>query len=76
MFSSCCILAQVSGAVDMAEGRDAIQRHLNELEKWGPVSLMSFNKAKCKVLKLAWGSLGYQYRLGDEKIESSPSEKD
>jgi len=40
------------------------------------VNLISFSKAKCKVLHLAWGNPQYQYRLGDEGIESSPAQKD
>jgi len=37
---------------------------------------MRFNKAKCKVLHVDRGKPRYQYRLGDEGIESSPVRKD
>jgi len=37
---------------------------------------MKLNKAKGKVLHLGRGNPHYQYRLGDEGIESCPEEKD
>ncbi|KAK4826951.1 hypothetical protein QYF61_012800 [Mycteria americana] len=37
---------------------------------------MRFNKAKSKVLHLGQGNLQYQYRMGDEGVETSPAEKD
>ena len=67
---------KLSDTVDTLEGRDAIQRNLNRLERWAHANLMKFNKAKCKVLHLSQGNLKHRYILGGEWLESSPKEKD
>ena len=75
-FSKLVIDTKLSGAVDTVEGENAIQRDLDKLEKWAYVNLMSFYKAKWKVLHLCWGHPRYEYRLKEEMVENDPAEKD
>jgi len=67
---------KLSGAVDTMEGRDAIQRDLNRLERWAWVNLMRLNTAKCKVLHLSQRNSRHLYKLEGAVLESSPAKKD
>ncbi|PKU36182.1 rna-directed dna polymerase from mobile element jockey-like [Limosa lapponica baueri] len=49
---------KLCGTVDTLEGRDAIQRDLDRLERWARANIVKFNQAKCEVLHLGHGIPG------------------
>ncbi|GAB0187116.1 mitochondrial enolase superfamily member 1 [Grus japonensis] len=58
--------SKLCGVVDMLEGRDAIQRGLDRLERCARANHVKFNKAKYKVLHVGRHNPKHNYRLVGE----------
>ncbi|KAK4805528.1 hypothetical protein QYF61_004467 [Mycteria americana] len=67
-----------TGAWNMeGEGRgEGFQRDLGTLQSWAIMNRLEFIKSKSRNLHLGRRNPGYTYKLGDERLESSPAERD
>ncbi|KAJ7420928.1 hypothetical protein WISP_45798 [Willisornis vidua] len=67
---------KLGGAVDSPKDREILQRDHNKLERWAIINRLKFNKGKGQILHLGWGNCGCSYRLGNEMLEGSDTERD
>lgn len=56
-------VTKLCSAANILEGRYAIQKDLDKLEKWAHANIMVFSKVQCKVLQVSWGNFNHKYRL-------------
>lgn len=49
--------------VDVLEGRDAVQRDLDNLDRWAHETLINFNEVRCEILQPGQDNPKNGYRL-------------
>ncbi|GAB0181910.1 mitochondrial enolase superfamily member 1 [Grus japonensis] len=62
-FSKFAYDTKLCGVVDTLEGRNAIQRDLDRLERWARANRLKLNKAKCKVLHMGRRNPKHNYKM-------------
>jgi len=67
---------KLGGSINLLEGRKALQRDLDRLDRWPKVSCVRCNKTVYQVLNLGHDTSIQCYRLGGKWLESCLAEKD
>ncbi|KAJ7414292.1 hypothetical protein WISP_84873 [Willisornis vidua] len=70
-----CTLSKLCDVADTLEGRDAIQRDLDNPERWTCANLMKFNKVKDKILHVGQGNTNPESQLCPGLHQKKPDQQ-
>ena len=66
------------GVITISNLQDCVylQEDIDKLQEWFKKWLLNFNRTKCKIMRLGNNQIDYQYKMGENNLEETISEKD